>query len=174
MRRWMVGLALAAVVDCSAASMAAIAAPARTAETERFAQGHPAEIVRHAAGLLKSGRQDEAVFWFYVGQLRYRVFLAARPNEPKSGDPALFSSLMEVIGRPVNEYAFGDISALAVTLNEVLAWDDAHDDRLTPKGRYAAERGRVRAGLADMRDEVLRTADDIRAQRLKNGLRNRS
>jgi hypothetical protein len=65
-----------------------------------------------------AGKRDEAVFWFYAGQLRYRVYLLVNKDklEP-SGDPAVFASLSEEIGRPLNEYAFGDIPQLAKTID---------------------------------------------------------
>jgi hypothetical protein len=81
---------------------------------------------------------------------------------------------MEVVGRPVNEYAFGDLPALARTIGEVLAWDDAHPDAMTPKERFGAQRDGIRRGLAQMRDEALAQADQIRATRVRNGLTNRN
>ena len=62
---------------------------------------HPATYYILAQKLFESGKKDEAVFWFYAGQLRYRFHLLANPNLEPSGDPALFASLSEVIGRPV-------------------------------------------------------------------------
>ena len=71
-----------------------------------------------AEKLFAAGKKDEAVFWFYAGQLRYRVYLLVNKDklEP-SGDPAVFASLSEEIGRPLNEYAFGDIPQLAKTID---------------------------------------------------------
>jgi hypothetical protein len=77
---------------------------------------HPAVYYVLAQKLFASGQKDEAVFWFYAGQLRYRFHLRATPGRDPSGDPALFASLSEVIGRPINEYAFGDLDALRATL----------------------------------------------------------
>ena len=55
---------------------------------------HPAAYYLLAQKLFASGGRDEAVFWFYAGQLRYRFHLAASPELPTSGDPALFASLI--------------------------------------------------------------------------------
>ena len=57
----------------------------------------------------------------------YGVHHLLRPD----ADPALFASLSEVVGRPINEYAFGDIPALAATIDRVLAWHAANDDPFT-------------------------------------------
>jgi hypothetical protein len=166
------GMLVAALIGAGATSTQAAPTSGPTQE-EPAATLHPAEYLRRAAKLLRSGEYDKAVFWFYVGQLRYRVYLAARPDLPKDGEPALFSSLMDVVGKPVNRYAFGDIPALARTVDEVLAWDAAAPDGLTPKSKFENERASVRAGLAAMRNEMLASADDIRATRIKNGLENR-
>ena len=134
---------------------------------------HPAAYYVLAQKLFASGDRDEAVFWFYAGQLRYRFHLAASPELPKSGDPALFASLSEVIGRPLNEYAFGDLPALDATLDKVLAWDERTDNGLTSKSAHAAEWKDIRGGLGKMREYIRSNADDIRAQRKQNGLENR-
>src|SRR6266513_48400 len=39
---------------------------------------HPSAYYGYAARLFREGKKDEAVFWFYVGQLRYRFHL--KPN----------------------------------------------------------------------------------------------
>jgi hypothetical protein len=169
------------VLVLTGSGLAAAEAPAQWSKTPPSARSvagspqlHPAGLIKHAAELWKAGRRDDAVFWFYLGQLRYRAYLAAHPDLPKDRDPALFASLMEVVGRPVNEYAFGDLPALARTIGEVLAWDDAHPDAMTPKDTFGPQRDRIRRGLAQMRDEALAQADQIRATRVRNGLTNRN
>ena len=152
-----------------ALAAAPIAAPARAQSG-----GHPAEEYKRAAGLFRAGQRDEAVYWFYRGQYRFRVHLTARPNLPPDGDRALFASLSESVGRPINEYAFGDIPQLLRTLDRVIAEARATDDPFTPKSEFAAAHQRTLSGLQSMRDDIDRTRDQIRAQRLKNGLPNRT
>ncbi|MBN9062583.1 MAG: hypothetical protein BGP06_18155 [Rhizobiales bacterium 65-9] len=150
-----------------AAALAATPAIAQTAI-------HPAEDYRRAANLFRSGRRDEAVYWLYRGQYRYRVHLAARPGLARDGDPALFASLSESVGRPINEYAFGDLPALLAILDRVIAEARAEDDGFTPKAQFpGAHRGTL-AGLAALRDQIDWSRDAIRAQRLRNGLSNRN
>src|SRR5262245_1763464 len=67
-------------------------------------QNHPAAYYILASKLFAEGKKEEAVFWFYAGQLRYRFYLKAMPGLDPSGDPALFASLSETVGRPLNEY----------------------------------------------------------------------
>lgn len=134
---------------------------------------HPAAYYVLAGKLFENGARDEAVFWFYAGQLRYRFHLAVNPSLPPSGDPALFASLSEVLGRPLNEYAFGDLTQLTATIDKVLAWDERTDNAFTSKTASAAAWKDVRGGLMKMREYVEANGDKIRADRKQNGLENR-
>jgi hypothetical protein len=134
---------------------------------------HPAAYYILAGKLFAAGARDEAVFWFYAGQLRYRFHLAASPDLSSSGDPALFASFSEVLGRPINEYAFGDLAQLAATIDKVLAWDERTDNGFTSKTAAAAAWKENRDGLGKMREYILASGDEIRAQRKQNGLENR-
>lgn len=154
--------------------LATVAGQAARAQPASGQAGHPAEDYRRAADLFRRGQRDEATYWFYRGQLRYRIHLAARPELKADGDPALFASLGEVVGRPVNEWAFGDVPGLARTLDRVLAWHAANDDPFTPKARYGPAHASVRAGLEALRRDSLAGQDRIRAQRTANGLANRN
>jgi hypothetical protein len=134
---------------------------------------HPAAYYILATKLFESGARDEAVFWFYAGQLRYRFHLGANRNLPPDGDPALFASLSEVVGRPLNEYAFGDLTALVGTIDKVLDWDEKAANGFTTKAGHEAALKDVRDGLVKMREYVKANGDEIRAQRTQNGLENR-
>jgi len=135
---------------------------------------HPSTYYILAQKLFESGKKDEAVFWFYAGQLRYRFHLLANPDLEPSGDPALFASLSEVIGRPINEYAFGDLKALDATLEKVLTWDEATANGFTSTKAHRAEWTKTREGLKGLRKQVMDNGDSIRAQRKANGLPNRN
>ena len=136
---------------------------------------HPSAFYILAQKLFTAGQKDDAVFWFYAGQLRYRVYLLVNNGklEP-SGDPALFASLSEEVGRSINEYAFGDIPQLAKTIDTVIAWDQSHANALTPRDKYKSQYDQIVAGLTQMRDQVLNQADSIRKTRTANGLQNRN
>lgn len=161
-----------------AAAMALSLPAAAQAGDEVMIEGienqHPAKYYELAAQLFGAGRQDEAVFWFYAGQLRYRIHLTCRPDLKPDGDPALFGALSESVGRPINEYAFGDVPALATTLDRVLAWDEATPNGFTPKSACADAIADIRTGLAALRDQVLTSQDEIKREREKNGLPNRT
>ena len=131
---------------------------------------HPTSYYLYASRLFTEGRKDDAVFWFYVGQLRYRVHLKAHPELDPSGDPAVFSSLSATMGRKFNEYAGGSIKDWVAAIDRALKWDAATANGFTSKKKYAKTYQEIRSGLKSMRDEVEATADSIRANRKKAGL----
>jgi hypothetical protein len=175
------GLTALAVVTAAAGNLAPASAQAATENPiarqsiEQLRLGieakHPATYYALAKRLFERGDRDESVFWFYVGQLRYRSYLASYPNLKPDGDPALFGALSETIGRPINAYAFGDMPALTATIDRVLAWDAAHGDTFSSKG---PARDKVREGLIAMKAHVVANQDQLRATRAANGLENRS
>ena len=134
---------------------------------------HPAAGYLRAIKLFQSGKRDQAVFEFYLAQLRFRIYVKARPDLEPSGEPALLGSLNQTIGRPINEYAFGDLSALGETIIRVLEWDEQHDDPATPKEQHAVVRAEVRAGLELLLTHIMSHQGSIREQRRANGLPNR-
>ncbi len=133
---------------------------------------HPIAYYFVAVKLFKQDK-EEAVFWYYLGQLRYRYYLAANPNIDPTGDPALFASLSSVVGTPINEYAFGNIQKLAATIDRVLAWDECHANGYTSKAKHPAELKTVRRGLKELKEKILQDQDQIRKKRSQSGFENR-
>ena len=134
---------------------------------------HPAAYYVLAIKLFET-QKDKAILWFYIGQIRYRYYLAANPQLDPSGDPALFASFSSTIGKPLNEYAFGDIPKLSETLLQALAWDKSHANGFTPKNKNEGKYNKIRAGLEQMRLQILDQQESIKKQRKANGLKNRS
>ncbi len=133
----------------------------------------PAGLYLLTARLFAEGRRDDAVRWLYVAQLRSRFRLATAPSLPPDGEPALYASLNESVGRPINEWAVGDVDGLAARMGEALDWDPAHANVFTLKEPHAAALEKVRGGLVELRASVLARKNGIRRQRLANGLENR-
>jgi hypothetical protein len=155
---------------CATPALAQGGSPAAARE---LSGQHPAEYYKRAAELFEKGSKEDAVFLFYLGQLRFRTHLLAHPGIDPTGDPAIFASLSKVVGVPINQYAFGDIPALGRTVDAVLAYDEANPDTFTPTAETAKARADVRSGLAAMKVNMLAEADAIRAKRQKSGLENR-
>jgi hypothetical protein len=135
---------------------------------------HPSAYYETALKIFNSGKREEAVFVFYLGQLRYRTLLAAKPDLPPDQDPALFDALSESVGRPLNEYAFGDIAGADKILQAVLDYDTANPDTFTPPSQFPEAAAKTREGMEKFRKYMQDNAADIRAQRKANGLENRT
>ena len=131
---------------------------------------HPSVVYLYAARLFKENRKDEAVFWFYVGQLRYRYHLAANPELSPDKDPAVMASLNATVGQMINEWAGADPIAWARAMDRALDWDASHDNSTTPKKSHQAALQQTRTGLAELRDTVIAKASEIRSQRKAAGL----
>jgi hypothetical protein len=117
---------------------------------------HPATYFVLAQRLFALDQKDEAVFWFYVGLIRYRGYLAGPLG---AGEAVQFQALWDAIESAINDHAFGDIGALAAAINRALAWDELRPDPYVPD---AAVRDRVRNGLRRMRFELLARRDAFR------------
>lgn len=134
---------------------------------------HPAQYYAYAKRLFESGQKDDAVFWFYVGQLRYRFYLKANPNLKPDGDPALLGSLNETLGKTFNLYAGGSPTDWVKQMERALAWDEKTPNGFTSKEKFASELKQIRDGLGGLRDNIRDTAESIREQRKAQGLENR-
>jgi len=140
---------------------------------QRLPDEHPASYYLYAMRLFGEGRKEDAVFWFYAGQLRYRFHLAANPQLPRDGDPAVMSALNAQVGEVINGWAGGDPVAWAKQIDRALAWDDKTPNGFTSKQKHAQPWREIRSGLEAMKATIVRDADKIREQRTKAGLPNR-
>jgi hypothetical protein len=173
-RALVAALALAATV-CFAAPISvkeAFELPEAQVEAS-IADSHPSIAVAYAKRLFDEDRKDDAVTWFYIGQLRYRFHLLANPDISPDGDPALMASLNATIGQAINEWAGGSPDGWMRSIDKALAWDASHGNAVTSQQDHAAEWAQVRSGLKNLRAEIEKNGSMIRETRAKNGLENR-
>lgn len=133
---------------------------------------HPAFYYVLATRLFAANRKDEAVFWYYAGQLRYRIRLACHPDLPPGTEPALFAAMSEEVGRPINEYAGSNTTAWAAAVDRVLEWDERTHNGFEPKAPCAQAIAQQRAGLQELGRYIRQNAARIRAERGARGLDN--
>ncbi len=134
---------------------------------------HPAAYYKYAKQLFNEGRKDDAVFWFYVGQLRYRFFLTANPTIAEARYQAPFSALNATIGEEINEYAGGNTTTWVAAIDRALAWDLTSPNYFTSKEHFHKEYIAIRNGLVELKKFIQSHAQEIKAQRAKSGLPNR-
>jgi len=110
----------------------------------------PGKMFSPAYYLFIHGREQEAVFWFYAAQLRFRIQAVI-----KGGDHAqILAIMLGTVGPPIMNHAYQDIDRLGRTFDEVLAWDRATPDPARGKvgfGEVEAKIDAVYSALADHR-----------------------
>lgn len=134
---------------------------------------HPAFYYTLAARLFAANRKDEAVFWMYAGQLRYRIRLTCHPGLRPDIEPALYGSLQETVGRTINEYAGGDPAAWAAGVERARNWDAETRNGFEPKAPCAAAIAQQREGMGRLIEQLRADPDAIRRMRTQNGLPSR-
>lgn len=145
----LLGVMLPAIAHAQGAAVAA-------EEADPALQGG-ATLIRRAARLWGLGRKDDAMFWFYAGELRVHAAQAAHHPQVLALSPQL-SGQMDTLGQAVREYGQSDASRLIATIDRVLAWDDANPDPAL--SAEAARQGR--ADLLALRDKARAEAAQTR------------
>ena len=143
-------------------------------ELKQQASGlHPSALYILAGKLFSEGKKDEAIFWFYVGQIRYRFLLGADPKLDPSGEPAVFSALQNTVGRRINEYAGGDPDTWVAMIKKARQWDLDNPNEFTSKQEHHVLHQEILGGLDQMTSHIENNKDSIRQERAKRGLENR-
>ncbi|UCV24164.1 hypothetical protein [Ferribacterium limneticum] len=120
----------------------------------------PLEMFSPALILFQSGEKDDAVFWFYVAQLRVRYQLAFQ----KGDRGQLLQVMLMTVGPPINNYAFQDVLKLDRQLDRVLEWDRATPNSMKEGTRADdnnAQIEKIYSGFRDLRTKLRVEKDDI-------------
>ena len=134
---------------------------------------HPISYLLLAANLFNTGDKDQAVQWYYIGQMRFRAYLMANPDLDPSADGALYTSFQSVLGAPINEYAGADPDAWVTLIDNAITWHKHHPNGFTPKEQYPDIYAEIEAGFISFKEQVASSKEAIRKQRALNGLPNR-
>ena len=129
---------------------------------EQLPNAHPVNYYFYAQQLFQAGKKDQALQWFYAGQLRYRFLRAALPASESSGSVALFNSLQDEFAPPINHYGASDPQNWVQQIDAALQWDKSHANGYTSKTRYPQQLHEVRAGLVEFRAYIVAHADELR------------
>jgi len=124
-----------------------------TSAPERF---DPLTLLIASHALFQRERKDEAVFWFYAGQLRFRDLVAGNNDAGQ-----ILGIFLMTIGPPINNYAMHDPARLAGTIDAVLEWDrktPKHPDT-PPSSPGSAEENRK--GLLAMKAKLIAEKESI-------------
>lgn len=130
----------------------------------RLPDQHPVACYFYAKRLLQEGSRDRAVFWGYVGQLRYRFYLQILPKESNAQALAYFASLQEGIGLTLNRAIGTDPQRWWEILGEVLTWDRSHHNGHTSKTAHPDAWAHTVSGLESFRAQLQRDAASVAAR----------
>jgi hypothetical protein len=115
----------------------------------------PSTYFALATELFRGGRKDDAAFWYYVGQLRYRFLVLAKAKASEASDEqAHFWLLSESVGQSIYEKADQRSAALVRALDRALAWDLEQPNGYTSKSTFSAEHERARQEMLALRERI--------------------
>lgn len=134
---------------------------------------HPLNYIILASMLFNEGQKDEAVKWYYIGQIRFRAYLNANPDLAASGDPALYSSLKYVVGTPINEYAGQNPDNWAKLIKDAITWHRNNPNGFMPKSENVDIYTEIENSFIELYEWILLNKEEIRRQRADNGLINK-
>jgi hypothetical protein len=99
----------------------------------------PPALYEVASALFADGRKDEAMFWFYLGQLRARSDANKRTD---AGGQRMVAVFNERHGSHINRHAFKDLNKFRKAVGDAVAWDRTHQRTYDPRWITDAAEGR--------------------------------
>jgi hypothetical protein len=159
-------------------SVAAIAANAEALTMEQvnslkpkevekaLAESHPSMYIAYSIRQFKSGKQDDAVLWYYIGQIRWKYFLLVNPDP---GAEAQLAQVTKDFGQVIGDWAGESTQDWANTIKRALIWDAANPNSMPAKD-HPAELEQARNFVEEMRSYVVRNEAAIAADRQARGI----
>lgn len=130
---------------------------------EDIERKHPVNYLLLAIQLFDEDEKDEAVKWYYIGQIRLKAHLKANPDLAPSEEPALYGSLKYLIGPLINEHASSDQDNWILLIDSALEWHSENPNYFTPKGKHKEIYEKIRNEFKAFRDEVESSKGEIKS-----------
>ena len=130
---------------------------------------HPVGFYLLAIKLFKQDEKDEAIFWFYVGSIRYRYFLSSVQTDPFEPENELFGKVQFEIGCTVLDYAGGNPIFWAAQIENANKWDTEHLNFFYPKKNNPGALAEIKLNMQQLQQKLLDEKEDIIRQRIENG-----
>ncbi|WOE75605.1 hypothetical protein [Alterisphingorhabdus coralli] len=137
-----------------------------------ISQRQPLDYYVLALRLFEAGEKERATFWYYAGQLRWRVRLSCVEGIAPDGEQALFSSMNYQVGDTVNRYIGGYPSRWSKIIRDVAKWDENAANTYDYGQNCAAQNAEQRQGMLGLADNIDRNRDKLMQSRAQNGLPN--
>ena len=140
-------------------------AVARAAVTEVLAEADRAEplaIMLAASRQLEFGAKDDAVLWFYAGQLR------ARYSPLLTGEASQQLTISTVtLGESINAHGMRDIVRMIELIAKAMQWDEKTYDAWAKAHKLDPDNAELLKRRSDARDGLVAFATDLKANRQK-------
>jgi hypothetical protein len=115
----------------------------------------PATYFALATELFRNNRKDEAAFWYFVGDVRYRAsILAKAQGSDASEEQYHFLFVSQSVGQAIFESAKHHPSVLVKAIDRALAWDREQPNGYTSKIQFGAEYARARQELLALQQRI--------------------
>jgi hypothetical protein len=126
----------------------------------------PATYFALATELFRNNQKDEAAFWYFVGDLRYRAsILAKAQGSDASEEQYHFSFVSQSVGEAIFESANHHPSVLVKAIDRALAWDQEQPNGYTSKVQFGAEYERARQELLALEQRIKEGKAPVPAKR---------
>src|ERR1700730_11083119 len=123
----------------------------------------PATYFALATELYRNGQKDDASFWYYVGEVRYRfLVLAKAKGSGLSEEQAHFWFLSESVGRSIYEKADQHSAALMRAIDRALEWDLQQPNGYTSKSEFRTEHERARQEMLALRERIKQNPSSLK------------
>ncbi len=121
---------------------------------------HPVAMFVLAKRMFDQRRGDDATFWLYEGELRWKARLAANSNlQGPFGEADRYQVFFADISPDIDWCASEDVPTLIKIYDRVLDWDAAHPDDFAPSGKAKDD---IRQGLKGLGSRLASQADAIK------------
>lgn len=125
-------------------------------------RAEPLVLMLAASRHFEFGAQEEAVLWFYAGQLR------ARYSPQLTGENSQLITISTMtLGEGINAYAMRDIVKMIETIAKAMQWDEKTYDTWAKANKLDPGSAELLKRRSDARDGLVTFATDLRANRQK-------
>ena len=135
---------------------------------------HPVSIFKLSGELWKEDKKEEALMWYYIGSLRYRIRLESIEGTDEYEGESYYFEKMEFETKPIFlEWAGGNPLQWAEQINKAIEWDERNLNRYTSKSEYIEIYNSNIESMKKLVESLEDKSDDILSQRKEQGLENR-
>ena len=135
---------------------------------------HPVSIFKLSIELWKENKKEEALFWYYVAALRYRIRLDSMKGTEKYEDEYHYFERMEFETKPLFlEWAGGNPIQWAEQIEKSLNWDYKNLNMYTSKKEFKDIYSSNIESMKKLIEKLKEDSDKILEERKGNGMENR-